>query len=774
MIRARSFRQTISGRTPIRAGVATSALLVAGMLSGVSPASAATVVAAPVDLGSAAGFSVLGGATVTNTGTATTLALDLGATGANVGFTPGMVEGATYAADAVVEEAQSDRQAAYDGVVAQTGGTAFGGDLAGTTFTPGLYTTDAAVTNTGTITLDAAGDPSAIFVFKVGAALSSAASTKVVLKNGALANNVYWQAVGAVSLGADVKWVGTLLAGGVVSFGDGASLKGRILTSGTVALANSPITKPIDDLLAPVVAISGGTARSTNDTTPLISGTTDEPGTPLVTVAVASQVLTARAADGVWSMSAGTLAPGAHTVDASVTDPSGNIGTATQELTVDAGAPGITIAGGATTDTNDTTPTIRGTTDEPGTPLVTVTVGGQTLTGTAADGAWSVDATSLTEASHLVQASVEDAAGNTGTAGQVLTVDITVPVLTIDGGAARSTSDTSPWTYGTTAEKAGSIVRVSLGGQALQATVQPGGAWGVSAESLPSATYVVLATVTDAAGNKGSMNQTLQVGNVVTTPGGATPPVGLDGGATASTNDSTPTISGTTSEPGNPTVVVTVGGQTLTTRAAAGVWSVQAAPLADGPHTVVVRITDAAGNITSTTQELTISSVPPVAPPVTPPATSPVSPPAAAASHRPDAEIRLGKRSYVGKGSYSVSRQRVTSTLNGRRAKTGTFQVRLTNRGTVADRLTIRGTRKNKQFTVVYSVGRKNVTSAVLKGTYRTTSLRPGQSVTVTVRVTKVKGVKKGSKRTFTIRAVSTQDRSKADTVAAVGKVARG
>jgi hypothetical protein len=274
------------------------------------------------------------------------------------------------------------------------------------------------------------------------------------------------------------------------------------------------------------------------------------------------------------------------------------------------------------------------------------------------------------------------------------------------------------------------------------------------------------------------MTQRLQIGSVVTAPDGDPPPVGVDGGAAVETSDPTPTISGTTIVPGNPTVVITVGGQTLTTTADSGAWSVETAPLSDGPHTVVVRITDAGGNVTSTTQELTVSSAPPVdppvAPPVTPPVTTPVSPPAAAATYRPDAEIRLSKRAFVGKGSYSVSRQRVTSTLNGRRAKTGTFQVRLTNRGNAADQLAVRGTRKNKQFSVVYLDGRKNVTSAVLKGSYRTRTLQPGQSATLTVRVTKVKGAKKGSKRTFTIRVTSTQNRTKVDTVAAIGRVQRG
>ena len=135
-----------------------------------------------------------------------------------------------------------------------------------------------------------------------------------------------------------------------------------------MALSNNPIVKPIDDLVAPVVAMDGGSARSTNDTTPSVSGTADEPGSPVVTVTIGSQVLTGTAVDGVWTLSADALSTGPHTVVASVTDPSHNTGTATQVLTVDTSAPAVTLTGGPTMATNDTTPTISGTTDEAGTP----------------------------------------------------------------------------------------------------------------------------------------------------------------------------------------------------------------------------------------------------------------------------------------------------------------------------------------------------------------------------------------------------------------------
>ncbi len=128
----------------------------------------------------------------------------------------------------------------------------------------------------------------------------------------------------------------------------------------------------------------------------------------------------------------------------------------------------------------------------------------------------------------------------------------------------------------------------------------------------------------------------------------------------------------------------------------------------------------------------------------------------------------------MGRGVYSLSRQRVTSGLNGHRARTVGFSVRLRNRGNVMDRITIRATRGSAQFRVAYLQGRTNVTARVLAGRYRSGSLRPGRAVVLTVRVTKVTGARTGSHRAFTVRGLSVHDRRKVDAVAAVVKVFHG
>ena len=81
----------------------------------------------------------------------------------------------------------------------------------------------------------------------------------------------------------------------------------------------------------------------------------------------------------------------------------------------------MVIDGGGVRASNDTTPTISGTSDEaPGTP-VSVTVGGQTLVTTVSSGQWSVVPAVLEEAAYDVSATIVDAANNVRTAHQVLT-----------------------------------------------------------------------------------------------------------------------------------------------------------------------------------------------------------------------------------------------------------------------------------------------------------------------------------------------------------------
>ncbi|ENM5825765.1 cadherin-like domain-containing protein, partial [Vibrio metoecus] len=189
-----------------------------------------------------------------------------------------------------------------------------------------------------------------------------------------------------------------------------------------------------------ILVITVDAPDNINDTTPTITGTTNAVPGSTVTLVVTDangtqQTLTATVQpDGGYSVDVTTpLEEGSYQVTASVTDPAGNTGSATDNGSVDVTAPVITVD--APDNTNDTTPTIIGSSDAPaGSSVILVVTDAngnkQTLTATVQpDGRYSVDVTTpLAEGSYQVTASVTDPASNTGTATDNGSVDIDDPV----------------------------------------------------------------------------------------------------------------------------------------------------------------------------------------------------------------------------------------------------------------------------------------------------------------------------------------------------------
>ena len=121
-------------------------------------------------------FRVLGGAAVTNTGL-TIINGDLGVSpGSSItGFPPGIVPGTTHAGDARAAQAQLDNKTAYNLLAGQPCNTNLTGqDLGGLTLIPGVYCFASSAQLTGTLTLDAQGNPNAVFIFQIGSTLTTA------------------------------------------------------------------------------------------------------------------------------------------------------------------------------------------------------------------------------------------------------------------------------------------------------------------------------------------------------------------------------------------------------------------------------------------------------------------------------------------------------------------------------------------------------------------------------------------------------------------------
>lgn len=201
----------------------------------------------PVPLGAGASFVVLAEAGVTNTG-ATTLGGDIGSfattsiTGAG---TITQASGVSHGGDLVTQQAKIDLVTAYDAASSQTPDPLGGVELGGLTLEPGVYDTGGVIELNGNLTLDANGDPAAVFIFHSTATLLAGAASSITFIDGATACNLYWRVPSSADIMAGSQFAGTILAEATIAFRAGATLTGRAMSqSGQVTLISNTITLP--------------------------------------------------------------------------------------------------------------------------------------------------------------------------------------------------------------------------------------------------------------------------------------------------------------------------------------------------------------------------------------------------------------------------------------------------------------------------------------------------------------------------------------------------
>lgn len=217
----------------------------------------------PVPLGTAESFAVLAGTTITNTGDSVVNGdLGLHPGSAVTGFPPGTVNGAQHVSDAVALQAKTDLVTAYQDAAGRAFSATSPPDVAGQTLTSGVYRTGSvpSIGLTGNLTLDAQGDPNAVFIFQIESTLTTASASSVSLVNGAQACNVYWQVGSSATLGTTTAFKGTILALTSISVNNGATVDGELLArNGAVTLINDTITRS---------ACAAGTGPGSGTTSP--------------------------------------------------------------------------------------------------------------------------------------------------------------------------------------------------------------------------------------------------------------------------------------------------------------------------------------------------------------------------------------------------------------------------------------------------------------------------------------------------------------------------
>ncbi len=202
-----------------------------------------------VDLALATDFAVLAGTGITFTGP-TAITGDIGShpTPTMVGLGNLTLTGVNHADDAVTIQAKSDLLAAYTDAAGRTATVTYSPiyDLGGSTLPSGVYKDPSSFAITGTLTLDALGDPNAIWIFQAGSTLITASDSIVALIGGAQASRVFWQVGSSATLGTGTDFAGNIMAQESITLNTGATVSdGRVLAlNGAVSLNTSLVTVP--------------------------------------------------------------------------------------------------------------------------------------------------------------------------------------------------------------------------------------------------------------------------------------------------------------------------------------------------------------------------------------------------------------------------------------------------------------------------------------------------------------------------------------------------
>ncbi|MER1590404.1 Ig-like domain-containing protein [Enterobacter hormaechei] len=374
----------------------------------------------------------------------------------------------------------------------------------------------------------------------------------------------------------------------------------------------------------------------------VLSGTTSNvEENQIVTITFGGKNYTATVdAEGKWTATVPTadltgLKDGDASVQVSVTNVNGNSASAGREYSVDATAPSVTINTIATDDILNASEAqsdlaISGTSTAEAGQTVTVSLNGKDYTTTvSANGSWTLnvpaaDLAGLTDGSVTVTAAVSDKAGNPASVDHTLTVDVTVPAVTIHTVAGDDVINVAEHNQAqiisgsATGAAAGDKVTVTIGGQTYTTVLDAAGNWSVGVPAsvisgLSDGSVTVTASVTDAAGNTGSGTHNVTVDTGL--PSVSFNAISDDNVLNAVEKGQDLSVSGTSANLAEGTVVtVTLNGKNYTaTTAADGTWSltVPAADLAglgQASYTLNATATNGVGNSVSSSANLLVDT----------------------------------------------------------------------------------------------------------------------------------------------------------------------
>ena len=193
----------------------------------------------------------------------------------DIGVSPGtsitgsyrLVSGTAHTNDAYAQQCTADMKTSYDQAASLTCNNLIATDLSDMTLTPGVYCSGSGdfTLNSGSLYLDAQGNPNAEWVFQTATTLITSSATSVVLQNGARANKVFWAIGTSVTLGSTCSMVGTLLAKVSITFGSGSSILGRGLAQSAITFASGSSSNSMgQSVTIPSVQVTTSVSSSRN------------------------------------------------------------------------------------------------------------------------------------------------------------------------------------------------------------------------------------------------------------------------------------------------------------------------------------------------------------------------------------------------------------------------------------------------------------------------------------------------------------------------------
>jgi hypothetical protein len=265
-------------RTALVGGIVVAAsVFVAGGTASATPT--------PVGLGTATNFAILTGASASDVPTSS-ITGDLGlstSAGSNItGFTCSQMVSPSKifevdntflgSGSCVVPNAgtqvtvpRGDQLAAFTHISNLSGANPVGasGDLAGLSLGAGLYSIASGATeNSGTLTLDAHGDPNSVWIFQASSSLITSAGSTMQFANlpggvstDQMACNVFWTAQSSATLTSTAvnptTFVGTIMALADISVGSNATVHGRLLAGSQADQSKGILTLIMDTITRP-------------------------------------------------------------------------------------------------------------------------------------------------------------------------------------------------------------------------------------------------------------------------------------------------------------------------------------------------------------------------------------------------------------------------------------------------------------------------------------------------------------------------------------------